>query len=212
MCELIYVVGLIISNRFITISVAHLTLQHYVVWSAVLLFAGVAIFYALLLFGVDPFWSFHLAKRWCAQPDWVHLNTSLLYALVRDSASLIGKTNCAVLHKCTNLFRETSLEISCWLEIFGLWCSYLILLRLSCHQKLTAIGVSVETCERSRSGTISACCSTFISDFCSPFLSCSVAPPKTTTHLYKLWTFSLCSLGSGFCFFLVLVWHWQLLA
>jgi len=127
MCELIYVVGLIITNRFITISVAHLTLPHYVVWSAVLLFAGVAIFYALLLFGMDPFWSFHLAKRWCAQPDWVHLNTSLLYALVRDSASLIGKTNCAVLHKCTNLFRETSLEISCWLEIFGLWCSYLIL-------------------------------------------------------------------------------------
>jgi len=86
----VVVVGLIISDRFITVAVDHLTMKHYIVWSCVLLLAGVAIFYTLLLFGMDPFWSFHLAKRWCSNPDWIHLNTTLLYALVRDSASLFG--------------------------------------------------------------------------------------------------------------------------
>lgn len=84
------VVGLIISDRFIAVAVDHLTLKHYVIWSCILLLAGVAIFYTLMLFGMDPFWSFYLAKRWCSQSDWVHLNTTLLYALVRDSASLLG--------------------------------------------------------------------------------------------------------------------------
>ena len=84
------VVGLVISNRFLTVAVDHLTLKHYVFYSCVLLLAGLAIFYTLLLFGMDPFWSFHLAKRWCSQPDWVNLTTSLLYALVRDSSSLLG--------------------------------------------------------------------------------------------------------------------------
>jgi len=65
-------------------------LKHYVIYSSVLLFAGVAIFYMLLLFGMDPFWSFYLAERWCSQPEWVHLDTSLLFALVRDASSLLG--------------------------------------------------------------------------------------------------------------------------
>jgi len=87
---LFYVVGLVISNRLIEVAVDHLTLRHYVIWSGGLLLAGVAIFYTLLLLGMDPLWSFYLAKRWCSKSDWVHLDTSLLYALVRDSASLLG--------------------------------------------------------------------------------------------------------------------------
>ena len=87
---LLHIVGLIISNRFISVTVDHLMLKDYIIWSGVLLLAGVAIFYALLLFGVDPLWSFYLAERWCSQPDWIHHNTSLLYALVRDSSSLLG--------------------------------------------------------------------------------------------------------------------------
>jgi len=84
------VVGLIIAHRFITVAVGHLTLKHYLIWSFGLLVAGISIFYTLLFFGMDPFWSYYLAKHWCSQPDWIHLNTSLLYALVRDSASLLG--------------------------------------------------------------------------------------------------------------------------
>jgi len=91
------IVGLIISHHFISVSVDHLMLKHYIIWSSVLLLAGVTIFYALLLFGVDPLWSFYLAERWCSQPDWVHHNTSLLYALVRDSASLLGEKHCVFL-------------------------------------------------------------------------------------------------------------------
>jgi len=87
---LFLVVGVIISNRFIPVAVDHLTLKDYVIYSCILLLAGVAIFYALLLFGMDPFWSFYLAERWCSQPDWISLDTSLLFALIRDSSSLLG--------------------------------------------------------------------------------------------------------------------------
>jgi len=90
MLVLFYVVGLIISHVLIPMTVDHLTLKHYVIYSFVLLLAGVAIFYTLLLLGMDPFWSYYLAKHWCSQPDWIHLNTSLLFALVRDSSSLLG--------------------------------------------------------------------------------------------------------------------------
>ena len=90
------VVGVIISDRFIPVAVDHLTLKHYVIYSCILLVAGVAIFYALMLFGMDPFWSLYLAERWCSQPDWIHPDTSLLYALVRDSSSLLGQKHYAV--------------------------------------------------------------------------------------------------------------------
>lgn len=40
--------------------------------------------------GVDPSWSVKFALKWCDNRDWVHLNTSPLSALFRNSGAIIG--------------------------------------------------------------------------------------------------------------------------
>ncbi|KDR10618.1 Glucose-6-phosphatase 2 [Zootermopsis nevadensis] len=42
------------------------------------------------LLGVDPQWSVRLAFKWCEQPDWIHVNTTPLFSLVRDCGSMFG--------------------------------------------------------------------------------------------------------------------------
>jgi hypothetical protein len=40
--------------------------------------------------GVDPQWSVRLAFKWCEQPEWIHVNTTPLFSLVRDCGSMFG--------------------------------------------------------------------------------------------------------------------------
>jgi len=40
--------------------------------------------------GVDPQWSVHLAYKWCEYPEWLHVNTTPLFSLVRDCGSMFG--------------------------------------------------------------------------------------------------------------------------
>lgn len=40
--------------------------------------------------GVDPQWSVHLAFKWCEYPEWIHVNTTPLFSLVRDCGSMLG--------------------------------------------------------------------------------------------------------------------------
>lgn len=48
-------------------------------------------FYLLLTsINVDPFWSLAKAKRWCANPDWIHLDTTPFAGLVRNLGALFG--------------------------------------------------------------------------------------------------------------------------
>ncbi|XP_061734952.1 glucose-6-phosphatase 2-like isoform X1 [Nerophis ophidion] len=56
-----------------------------------LLFSIAVCFYLLLtLAGVDPLWSVAKAKRWCADPDWIHLDTTPFAGLVRNLGALLG--------------------------------------------------------------------------------------------------------------------------
>jgi len=40
--------------------------------------------------GVDPQWSVRLAFKWCEHPEWIHVNTTPLFSLVRDCGSMFG--------------------------------------------------------------------------------------------------------------------------
>ncbi|XP_066554859.1 glucose-6-phosphatase 3 [Amia ocellicauda] len=40
--------------------------------------------------GVDLSWSIALARRWCAQAEWIRLDTTPLSSLMRDCGSLVG--------------------------------------------------------------------------------------------------------------------------
>ncbi|XP_024944508.1 glucose-6-phosphatase isoform X2 [Cephus cinctus] len=40
--------------------------------------------------GIDPQWSVKLAFKWCSKPDWIHVNTTPLFSLVRDCGAAFG--------------------------------------------------------------------------------------------------------------------------
>jgi hypothetical protein len=40
--------------------------------------------------GIDPQWSVRLAFKWCENPEWIHVNTTPLFSLVRDCGSMFG--------------------------------------------------------------------------------------------------------------------------
>jgi glucose-6-phosphatase len=50
-------------------------------------------FYILKWCGLDPQWSISLATKYCANPDWIHLDTTLFNAVYRDAGSVLGKQN-----------------------------------------------------------------------------------------------------------------------
>ena len=70
---------------------SHLSLRHYVAWSLIMVCGIVITYIGISYLGLDPLWSLGLAKKWCANPDWVHPDTTPFFAFVRDISSLIGK-------------------------------------------------------------------------------------------------------------------------
>ena len=70
---------------------SHLSLRHYVFWSLIMVSGIVITYTGISYLGLDPLWSLSLAKKWCANSDWVHPDTTPFFAFVRDISSLIGK-------------------------------------------------------------------------------------------------------------------------
>lgn len=71
-------------------SMDYLSLKFYLITSLMLLFVGLLIFLVIQLAGIDPFWSLTLAEKWCQNKDWIHLDTTLFAAIIRDASSLVG--------------------------------------------------------------------------------------------------------------------------
>ncbi|VDI42877.1 Hypothetical predicted protein [Mytilus galloprovincialis] len=70
--------------------VSKLALRHYLGWCTLLLILVAVTYYTILLIGLDPFWSIAKAVKWCANPDWVHPDTSLFFSIDRDISTLSG--------------------------------------------------------------------------------------------------------------------------
>lgn len=57
----------------------------------VFLFSFAVSFYLLLkLMDIDLLWSVTKAKKWCAQPEWIHLDTTPFAGLFRNLGALFG--------------------------------------------------------------------------------------------------------------------------
>lgn len=57
----------------------------------VFLFSFALCFYLVLKStNIDPLWSVTKAKKWCANPDWIHLDTTPFAGLVRNLGALFG--------------------------------------------------------------------------------------------------------------------------
>lgn len=82
--------GIILGQILNSVSTSTLQPFHYMAGSVILSLLAWAIYGSLQILGLDPMWSVTLAIKWCAYKEWIHLDTTLFYSLVRDVASLTG--------------------------------------------------------------------------------------------------------------------------
>ncbi|XP_078080065.1 glucose-6-phosphatase 3 [Mustelus asterias] len=65
-------------------------LIHYVTTSVGLLLSAVCLYWGLYFIGVNVSWTIQLAKKWCARPEWIRLDTAPFSSLSRDTGALLG--------------------------------------------------------------------------------------------------------------------------
>ena len=54
-----------------------------ILFSLFLIGSSLAVYVLLLRLGINPDWSISLAKRHCNNPDWIHIDTTPFYAMMR---------------------------------------------------------------------------------------------------------------------------------
>ena len=79
---------------------------HYMALTAGLSLFAWATYCLLQLLGLDPLWSVALATKWCTLKEWIHLDTTLFYSLVRDVSSLAGENLIALFPSFTEQIRN----------------------------------------------------------------------------------------------------------
>ncbi|CAL1530783.1 unnamed protein product [Lymnaea stagnalis] len=82
--------GMLLGKILNSLSTTTLTFYHYVVTSALLSIIAASIYMLVGVLGYDPLWSVVVATKWCAFREWVHMDTTLFYSIVRDISSLLG--------------------------------------------------------------------------------------------------------------------------
>ncbi|GCB71325.1 glucose-6-phosphatase 3 [Scyliorhinus torazame] len=68
----------------------NIKLIHYVASSIGLLLSTVCIYWGLFYLGVNASWTFRLAAKWCAKPEWIRPDTAPFSSLSRDTGALLG--------------------------------------------------------------------------------------------------------------------------
>ncbi|XP_041988361.1 glucose-6-phosphatase 2 [Aricia agestis] len=80
-------------------------------------------YFGLKLFGVDPHYTVKLAFRWCLQPDYIHVSTTPVFALVQTAAAALAAA--AAVTPATARYRHytknRSLLISIFLTILSMY-------------------------------------------------------------------------------------------
>ncbi|XP_077392948.1 glucose-6-phosphatase 2-like isoform X2 [Festucalex cinctus] len=83
--------GMLVAEAFEHIpSIFNASLRAYIQTNVFLCTVALGFYLLLTLAGVDPLWSVTKAKRWCANPDWIHLDTTPFAGLVRNLGALFG--------------------------------------------------------------------------------------------------------------------------
>ncbi|KAM9851205.1 glucose-6-phosphatase 2-like [Aulostomus maculatus] len=83
--------GILVAEVFDHIpSVYNASLKVYLQINAFLFLLAVCFYLLLILTGMDPLWSVTKAKKWCANPDWIHLDTTPFAGLVRNLGAFFG--------------------------------------------------------------------------------------------------------------------------
>ncbi|XP_060083107.1 glucose-6-phosphatase 2-like [Ylistrum balloti] len=83
-------IGMGIGNMIKVDVVSRFHSKHYLLGTVVAMGVCMLTYSALLLLGYDPLWSIPMAYKWCASSTWVHPDTTLFFAVVRDISCLAG--------------------------------------------------------------------------------------------------------------------------
>ncbi|XP_042327121.1 glucose-6-phosphatase 3 [Sceloporus undulatus] len=62
----------------------------YLLASLSLLLSSVMTYWTLIALGIDVTWSINLATKWCANPEWIRIDTRPFASLNRDMATALG--------------------------------------------------------------------------------------------------------------------------
>uniref|UniRef100_A0A3Q3AV71 glucose-6-phosphatase n=1 Tax=Kryptolebias marmoratus TaxID=37003 RepID=A0A3Q3AV71_KRYMA len=85
------IAGMLVAEVFDHIpSIYRASLKSYLQVNVFLLSFAVCFYLLLKLLDFDPLWSVVKAKKWCANPDWIHLDTTPFAGLWRNLGALFG--------------------------------------------------------------------------------------------------------------------------
>lgn len=84
-------VGMLVAKAFDHIpSVYNASMKVYLRTNFCLFTSAICFYLLLKLTDIDPLWSVDKAKKWCANQDWIHLDTTPFAGLVRNLGALFG--------------------------------------------------------------------------------------------------------------------------
>ncbi|XP_042172666.1 glucose-6-phosphatase 2 isoform X2 [Oncorhynchus tshawytscha] len=83
--------GILVAEAFEHVPSIHTaSLKVYLHTSLFLFSFAVSLYLLLKMIDIDLLWSIPKAKKWCANPDWIHLDTTPFAGLVRNLGALFG--------------------------------------------------------------------------------------------------------------------------
>ncbi|CAG5119362.1 unnamed protein product [Candidula unifasciata] len=82
--------GIVLGKIFNSLSTTSLKFSHHAAVCIGLTVLTAVTYLLVRYLGSDPMWSVAKAVKWCARREWVHLDTSVFYSLIRDVSSLLG--------------------------------------------------------------------------------------------------------------------------
>uniref|UniRef100_A0A915L015 glucose-6-phosphatase n=1 Tax=Romanomermis culicivorax TaxID=13658 RepID=A0A915L015_ROMCU len=82
--------GLAVGWYFTKIPILRFEPERFLQILAGMAFFAFVVYSGLIIFGIDPSWSIQHAQKWCENPKWIHLSTTPLSSLFRDSGAVVG--------------------------------------------------------------------------------------------------------------------------
>lgn len=90
-CFFLHCSGMLVAEVFDHIpSVYNASLKVYLLTNFFLFSFAVCFYLLLKLMDIDLLWSVTKAKKWCANPEWIHLDTTPFAGLLRNLGALFG--------------------------------------------------------------------------------------------------------------------------
>lgn len=82
--------GFAMNMERVMATLERLNLRHYILSTGLLLFSALATFVVLRAMGINPMWSVDRAVKWCARQEYIHMDTTPFFSMMRYCGFLLG--------------------------------------------------------------------------------------------------------------------------